>query len=32
MAYGDELSPRKKQILKSVIDAHIELGEPVGSK
>ena len=32
MSYGDELSPRKKQILKAVIDAHIELGEPVGSK
>ena len=32
MAFGDELSPRKKQILKAVIDAHIELGEPVGSK
>ena len=32
MAIGDELSPRKKQILKAVIDAHIENGEPVGSK
>lgn len=26
------LSERKKQILKAIIDAHIELGEPVGSK
>ena len=29
---GDELSRRKKQILRSVIEAHIMLGEPVGSK
>ena len=29
---GDELSRRKKQILRSVIEAHISLGEPVGSK
>ncbi len=27
-----ELSERKKQILKAIIDAHIEGGEPVGSK
>ena len=27
-----ELSERKKQILKAIIEAHIELGEPVGSK
>ena len=30
--YGHELSERKKQILKAIIDAHIEAGEPVGSK
>lgn len=29
---GDELSERKKIILKAIIDAHIENGEPVGSK
>ena len=29
---GHELSERKKQILKAIIDAHIEGGEPVGSK
>ena len=28
----DELSERKKFILKAIIDAHIEMGEPVGSK
>ncbi len=28
----NELSERKKQILKAIIDAHIEGGEPVGSK
>ena len=28
----EELSERKKAILKAVIDAHIENGEPVGSK
>ena len=28
----DRLSERKKQILKAIIDAHIENGEPVGSK
>ena len=27
-----ELSERKKLILKSIIEAHIKLGEPVGSK
>ena len=27
-----ELSERKKQILKAIVDAHIEGGEPVGSK
>lgn len=27
-----ELSDRKKMILKAIIEAHIELGEPVGSK
>lgn len=29
---GDDLSERKKQILRAVVDAHIRLGEPVGSK
>ncbi len=29
---GNELSPRKKLILKAIIDAHIAYGEPVGSK
>ncbi len=29
---GAELSERKKLILKTVIEAHIETGEPVGSK
>ncbi len=28
----DVLSDRKKQILKAIVEAHIELGEPVGSK
>ena len=28
----NELSERKKQILKAIVDAHIEGGEPVGSK
>ena len=32
MRPGDDLSERKKMILKALIDAHIELGEPVGSK
>ena len=27
-----QLSERKKQILKAIIESHIELGEPVGSK
>ena len=30
--YGNELSDRKKQILKAIIEAHIAGGEPVGSK
>ena len=29
---GNELSERKKLILKTVIEAHIETGEPIGSK
>ncbi len=29
---GNELSERKKLILKAIIEAHIETGEPVGSK
>ena len=29
---SQELSERKKQILKAIIDAHIAGGEPVGSK
>ena len=28
----NDLSPRKKAILKAVIDSHIDNGEPVGSK
>ena len=32
MHEGHELSDRKKMILKAIIDAHIENGEPVGSK
>ena len=28
----EELSDRKKLILKAIVDAHIEGGEPVGSK
>lgn len=32
MSGSSELSERKKQILKAIIDAHIRLGEPVGSK
>ncbi|MFA6947800.1 MAG: heat-inducible transcriptional repressor HrcA [Eubacteriales bacterium] len=32
MRNGNELSDRKKLILKAVIDAHIENGEPVGSR
>ncbi|MBQ9098495.1 MAG: heat-inducible transcription repressor HrcA [Clostridia bacterium] len=30
--YGDGLSDRKKQILKAIVEAHIQGGEPVGSK
>ncbi len=30
--HGIELSERKKAILKAIIDTHINLGEPVGSK
>jgi heat-inducible transcriptional repressor len=29
---GDELSERKRLILKEIVEAHIKLGEPVGSK
>ena len=29
---GSELSPRKRKILKAIVDAHINHGEPVGSK
>ncbi|MBE6718711.1 MAG: heat-inducible transcription repressor HrcA [Ruminococcaceae bacterium] len=29
---GDGLSERKKKILRAIIDAHIDRGEPVGSK
>ena len=32
MSIGDELSERKKAILRALVDAHIENGEPVGSK
>ena len=32
MSAYDSLSDRKKQILKAVVEAHIEGGEPVGSK
>lgn len=32
MRMGDDLSKRKKAILRALIDAHIENGEPVGSK
>ena len=31
-SYDRELSERKKQILKAVVEAHIAAGEPVGSK
>ena len=27
-----KLTPRKRQILRAVVDAHINNGEPVGSK
>lgn len=30
--YGDELSGRKKAILKAVVESYIENGDPVGSK
>lgn len=30
--FGDELSERKRLILKSIVESHIEGGEPVGSK
>jgi len=30
--YGDELSERKKMILKAIVESHIECGDPVGSK
>ncbi len=32
MEHPAELSERKKKILKAIIDVHIRLGEPVGSK
>ena len=32
MKSGEELSERKKQILKAVVEAHIQQGEPIGSK
>ena len=32
MDHPSALSERKKQILKAIIDVHIRLGEPVGSK
>ncbi len=32
MSRDNELSERKKAILKAIIDTHINLGEPVGSK
>ncbi|MBQ8403957.1 MAG: heat-inducible transcription repressor HrcA [Clostridia bacterium] len=32
LIYGGPLSERKKRILRSIIDAHIALGEPIGSK
>ena len=30
--YGHELSERKKQLLKAIVEVHIRRGEPVGSK
>lgn len=30
--FGDELSERKRAILKAIVESHIEGGEPVGSK
>ncbi len=32
MEFGSELSERKKLILKAIVESHIKLGEPVGSK
>lgn len=32
LVYGGPLSERKKKILRSIIEAHIEMGEPIGSK
>ncbi len=32
MGIGNELSERKKLILKAIVESHIRLGEPVGSK
>ncbi len=32
MMFGDELSERKRLILKAIVEAHIEAGDPVGSK
>lgn len=32
LVYGGPLSERKKRILRSIIEAHIENGEPIGSK
>ncbi len=32
LIHESELSERKKHILKAIVDAHITLGEPVGSK
>ena len=29
---GDVLSDRKRQIMKAIVESHIEIGEPVGSK
>ena len=31
-SHGEQLSERKKQILKAIVEAHIQGGEPVGSK
>ncbi len=32
LVYGGPLSERKKRILRSIIEAHISMGEPIGSK
>ena len=32
IVFGGPLSERKKRILRSIIDAHIAMGEPIGSK